>query len=337
MSSRPENSTTVRIETRAPPRALRAGLAALRAVSPPLAEILAARLFLTPPPTGRAPSGLPGAIPFVVEAGGVAVRGERVGQGPAVLLVHGWGGRGAQLAPLARPLLEAGLSVALFDGPAHGASGGRTTNLVRMAGAVAAVARHVGARAAIGHSFGGAAMGIALARGLALDAAVVVGAPSSPLGFLGTFCDALGIPAVAREGLQRRLERWVGVPMRSLDAATLLPRIAVPALVVHDARDREIPLRDGEAIAAAWPGARLVRTEGLGHRRILRDPGVAAAIAAFVQERLARCGCGRLATGRTRAGEPACGTCRLSLHLEDVRARRAYGIGYGAGVGIGVG
>jgi pimeloyl-ACP methyl ester carboxylesterase len=318
-----EKRTNGRAEVR-PPWALRAGLRVLSAVAPALGDRLAARLFLTPPPASRPRSGsaLPGGRPFALRAAGVLLRGEVAGEGPVVLLVHGWGGRGSQLAPLAQPLLDAGLAVATFDGPAHGASGGRTTNLVRMAEAIGAVARHLGARAAVGHSFGGAALGIALSRGhLALDAAATVGAPSSPFGFFEGFARAFGLPLEAGDRIRRQLEARVGVPMAALEAGALLPGVRVPALVVHDAGDREVPFADGEAIAAAWPGARLLRTEGLGHRRVLRDPGVAAEVAAFVSERLAPCGCGRVATGHTAEGEPACGTCRLSLHLEDRRGR----------------
>jgi hypothetical protein len=39
---------------------------------------------------------------------------------------------------------------------------------------------------------------------------------------------------------------------------------------------------DGAAIAAAWPGARLHVTSGLGHRRLLRDPNVIAEVVEFV-------------------------------------------------------
>jgi len=56
-------------------------------------------------------------------------------------------------------------------------------------------------------------------------------------------------------------------------------------LIVHDRGDREIPWRDGAALATAWPGAELKLTDGLGHRRILSDPDVIAAALAFVQTR----------------------------------------------------
>ena len=45
-----------------------------------------------------------------------------------------------------------------------------------------------------------------------------------------------------------------------------------------------VPYPDGEAIAAAWPGARLHLTTGLGHHRLLADPIVVAGAVRFICE-----------------------------------------------------
>ena len=58
--------------------------------------------------------------------------------------------------------------------------------------------------------------------------------------------------------------------------------------MIHDQDDREVPLPHGERLAAAWPGARLVTTTGLGHRRILRDPAVLDAVVAELAAGLPR-------------------------------------------------
>ena len=49
-----------------------------------------------------------------------------------------------------------------------------------------------------------------------------------------------------------------------------------------DRDDDEVAWTDGAAIAEAWPGARLVTTTGLGHRRILRDAQVVSQAVSFV-------------------------------------------------------
>jgi pimeloyl-ACP methyl ester carboxylesterase len=54
----------------------------------------------------------------------------------------------------------------------------------------------------------------------------------------------------------------------------MAPHVGLPALIIHDHDDRDVSWHEGEAIARAWPHARFLRTEGLGHRRILLDPEV---------------------------------------------------------------
>ncbi|WP_369916216.1 hypothetical protein [Plantactinospora sp. KBS50] len=51
---------------------------------------------------------------------------------------------------------------------------------------------------------------------------------------------------------------------------------------MHDRDDAAVPYGDGVAIAAAWTGATLRATDGLGHHRLLRDPEVIAAVVDFV-------------------------------------------------------
>ena len=83
--------------------------------------------------------------------------------------------------------------------------------------------------------------------------------------------------------MQQRFERRIGITWDRVNVPATSRSMSTPLLVVHDEGDREVPLHEGAAIAAAWPGARLERTFGLGHHRILRDPGVAARIADFVR------------------------------------------------------
>jgi pimeloyl-ACP methyl ester carboxylesterase len=56
----------------------------------------------------------------------------------------------------------------------------------------------------------------------------------------------------------------------------------VPALVIHDRNDQEIPVAEGQAIAAAWPGANTLFTERYGHRRILIARDVIKAVVNFL-------------------------------------------------------
>ena len=311
------------------PGPVRAGVSAVAAAAPGLAARVLAELCMRPP-RHRAPAheraALGGVEPFAVRHPGGVVRGWIRGHGPAVLLLHGWGGRSGQMSSLAEALVAAGCAAVAFDAPGHGRSSGRVASVPLYAGAIAAAAGAARARAAIGHSFGGTALTFAVAGGLDLDAAVVIGAPATPAVYVDQFCDALGLTARVRDALRARLEARVGRRFEELDLPRTIASARAPALVVHDRLDLEVGFANGEALARAWPGARLQATSGLGHRRILRDPAALAGVTAFVAERLPRCGCGRLAVGSGR-GTPRCPDCALShdLWARDRRRDRWWG------------
>ncbi len=318
----PKNSTTVRAFSA--PWPLRAALAAAAVLAPSLAAYAGEQLFLRPPRRRASPreqAALAAGEPFLVAAGRETLRAWRFGAGPAVLLVHGWGGRGGQLAPLVPPLLAAGCAVIAFDAPAHGASTGRLASGIAFAEAIAAVAAQVKARAALGHSMGAAGLGWAIASGLELDAAVMLSPPRSVARFFRQFCDALALPRAVEDALRARLRRRYGVSPEDFDLCRRAGASRTPLLVVHDREDREVPWTDGAAVARAWPGATLSSTSGLGHRAIVRDATVGAAIASFVQGHLARCGCGRLAEADRADLGPTCAACALDRDLFDRAAR----------------
>lgn len=323
-----DNSTIVRSQaaTKTPPsvpQALRTGLRALGAVAPGLAARVGERLFLTPQrhaAPAREREALQGARPFGVPFRGGRLRAWSFGEGPAVLLVHGWSGRGGQLAAFAPPLLLAGFRVVTFDGPAHGLSSGRWASVPMFAEALRVLAARVGGvRAVIAHSFGAPSVTHALLSGLKLDAAVFVGPPRSPAEPFRQFCEALGLSEALRARLRVRLEARVGLSLEELDVPRLARGLDTPLLVIHDRDDVEVAWADGAAIAEGWPGARLHTTTGLGHRRILRAPEALRQATDFItaHARAVYCACGRPAS----VGAATCPTCRLTAEMFDPSTR----------------
>lgn len=279
-SAAPNKSTTVRTL-----RIVGAGIRVCAAFAPRRAEQLLIRLFSTPRNSSasrRLPADAHLAyIPF--EGGELAVWS--LGSGPTVLLAHGWAGTGDDLLPLAGVLRRAGYRAVCFDMPAHGRSTGRRTNLLQMARAIRAVAGHLGASDDLvlaGHSLGGAAVTLALRDGLRARAAVLLSAPAAASVYFQRMTSMLGLPTDLADSALRALAEVAGGDLRNVHAADAARRLTLPALVVHDRRDREVPWEDGRAIVAAWKGARLLTTEGLGHRRILSDGGVLETILDFI-------------------------------------------------------
>jgi len=285
-----QNSTIVR--SRKPSRLLplaRAGNRALSALAPSLAAGLAERLFLTPPRPHWPPSEiaqLSSARARPLQVGRRHVDVWLWGTGPSVLLVHGWGGRGAQLASFVEPLVVHGFSVVTFDAPGHGPGDSGMVTIPEMVEATLAVAASRGPLAGlIAHSVGGTIAARAIYEGLDVNAAVFVGAAADLDGPATRFTATLGFSRQVREAMQARIEDRVGRPFAAFDVAALAPTLRVPLLVIHDSGDAEIPWQHGRVIVHAWPGAGLLITDGLGHRRILRDPDVIAAAVAFLAAR----------------------------------------------------
>ncbi len=288
-----QKSTIVR--SYMPPRwvpAARAAGGVLSALAPGLAAGIAERLFLTPP-RARRPAAerelLATARAGALRTGGRQVETWTWGTGPGALLVHGWGGRGAQLGAFVGPLVSHGFSVIAFDAPGHARKDRKPVTIPELSRALGAVAEAVGRPAGlVAHSLGALTAARALAEGLGVGAAVYV-APIADLGGpAARFTETFGFPRAVRERMVRRLEVRLGLPWSAFDLRTLASRLAIPLLVIHDRGDAEVPWQQGLAVARAWPGAEILVTEGLGHRRILRDPDAVAAAVAFLARQAAR-------------------------------------------------
>lgn len=282
----PEKSTTVRSIRKAAgvPAALRwtrRQLAVRTAIASFLGESFALKLFFTPrrfPFTDAEFALLAAARPFRV--GRLAAW--KWGEGPVVLLMHGWEGRGAQLAAFVEPLVARGFSVVTFDAPAHGVSPGDRATIPAFAEAALAVARRVGqVHAVVAHSLGTLGALLAQRRGLSAKAFVLIGTPSPGAAF-SSFQRLMEMPEAVVPRLRARIVEMVGISFEDIEGAALARGLDVAMLLVHDRGDKEAAHANSEAIVTAVPSASLILTDGLGHRRILGDAGVVSRSVEFV-------------------------------------------------------
>ncbi|MDN5781551.1 MAG: alpha/beta fold hydrolase, partial [Luteimonas sp.] len=203
-----------------------------------------------------------------------------------VLLAHGWSSHGTRFQAWVARLREAGYAVVAFDQPAHGRSDGRHSNLLEFVHTLAAVARHFGPSAlVVGHSLGGAAVAVAMARGLQAERAVLIAPAADPVAAAQRFARFVGLPMRLCRQMIAGFETVVGTSFDEFQAQHNAPRIAHPALIVHDLADREVPWEEGERYARYWHDSRLLSTQGLGHNRIVADDAVIAATLRFLRGR----------------------------------------------------
>ena len=209
------------------------------------------------------------------------------GNGKPVLFIHGWSGRGTQAAHFLEPLLENGYRVISFDGPAHGETTGKQTNMLEMADVVMALDEQYGPfHSTITHSFGGMILAYAITRGFHTGSAVCICPPATMDAIVGNFQRALQLPDSVLAAMLARLHKHYGSDLdKRISTLHNVRSITVPALIIHDDKDRDIPWEDGKAVADTWPGAQFQLTRGLGHRRILRDPSTVMVVCDFIINR----------------------------------------------------
>jgi pimeloyl-ACP methyl ester carboxylesterase len=225
------------------------------------------------------------------------------GEGPLVLLVHGWNGRASQLGSFVVPLVAAGFRVVAFDAPGHGASAGSRSSIVEFVSAFERVLDQVRPffrplHGIIAHSMGGSAVTLALARasgrlrlgearpsdgGLSRPRLVFIAPPIDLRDMTAGFSTALGLGGATRVAMESLVERQLGTRLDDLHALRLASLMHSPLLVLHDDADRAVPLDNGRRLVAAWPGAELGVTRGLGHSRILRDDATVRRAVDFVR------------------------------------------------------
>lgn len=273
---------------------LKAGMRISQFVAPDLTPRIAARLFCTPIPGKLASRHLIAPPDVRVES----LSFERASitlyhwpapeNAPQLLMTHGWAGWGLQMTALADALSAAGWAVVVIDQPAHGRSSAWSSTLPQFVRALAYAAASLGrVQALVGHSMGGAAAYIAAANGLglgvALDKLVLISAPVSMLQATRDYALAFGISESVRADMVSYLEAREGMLFERMGAGHVAPRIGTPTLVIHDCDDNIVPFRSAQLLVEKLPVAQLLSTRNLGHRRLLKDPGVIEATRQFLK------------------------------------------------------
>ncbi|HEY0660773.1 MAG TPA: alpha/beta fold hydrolase [Lysobacter sp.] len=250
----------------------------------------AARLFCTPFASAR---GRALAAPLAgANQGEIEVDGQRIAtytwgdptNEPYVLFAHGWSSYGLRFQHWVTAMREAGHAVVAFDQHAHGGSSGQRATLPDFTNTLLAVGQRFGpASAVVGHSLGGAAAALALARGLAAERAILIAPAADPIAATQRFARVIGLAEHLRRRMVALLEAQTGFSFMEQEAHVRAPQIARPALIVHDLEDRDVPWEEGERYARHWATSRLLTTRGLGHNRIADDAGVIEAALRFLR------------------------------------------------------
>ncbi len=200
-----------------------------------------------------------------------------------ILLVHGWSGRGTQLAQIAEALKEKGYSTISFDAPAHGKAPGKKSMMLDFIDAVQFLDEKYGPfEAVVGHSLGGMATLRAVKEGLNTKKLVIIGTANSITHITREFARNLKMNRRVADKMKAHFDKKFDIDMDSYSGAVSAKEVNIPTLVIHDENDVDVDISSAYDIHEALENSELYITKGLGHRRILGDSKVINKITTFI-------------------------------------------------------
>jgi pimeloyl-ACP methyl ester carboxylesterase len=198
------------------------------------------------------------------------------GNGPVVLLAHGWGGRALQMDAFVPALLKKGRKVVAFDQKGHGESSSRFSSFLEIVRTTELLMAHYAPAmdGLVAHSIGSnAAFKVSEKFERPLKMVAI-----APMENFPHWLESMRI----RIGIDEKLFARVIVDIESDTGLNLLEQCELDfarirrhaVLLVHDKYDRLNNIRASHALRAHLPGSALMETERQGHARILDDPAV---------------------------------------------------------------
>jgi pimeloyl-ACP methyl ester carboxylesterase len=234
---------------------------------------------------------------------------EAVGDGPVVVLLHGWGGCIASMGPI-REARRAEYTVVSVDLPGFGESETptdvwSTEEYGRCIRELLAEAGHDDVLCVVGHSFGGkVAVHLALQGAVRVRSLMLVGTPGARLPLSEETQRRIArvkrgkkfarmLPGPIRRSIEAHYAKLGSEDYRNAsgtlreilvksvneDIRDVLPGITVPTLLVFGANDTATPVEIGRIMEDKIKGSGLVVMENSGHFPYLDEPAAFNAVA----------------------------------------------------------
>ena len=207
------------------------------------------------------------------------------GEGPAIILSHGWSSKGLHYHKFVEPLLQQGFQVVIPDFPAHVRSEGSSTNILQFkAMLLELLNRHPNTVAMVGHSLGAMANILTLADyPKKLEKMVIVNSAIRAETIMDRYMTQIAGNDRIKDRLYIELQQQFGQDFLYFSTAKRIHDIKqLPKMmVVVDDKDPDAPLNEGTEMAEQTNSLVHV-TEGLGHNRGLKDDNVVEQVVQFL-------------------------------------------------------
>src|SRR6267143_2089274 len=202
-------------------------------------------------------------------------------------VASGWGGRAAQMAPLAVHVASLGFRSVALDVTGHGDSPERHTRWDYFLKDIAALTQSLDEEvyAYVGHSAGALSMMAARGlKGIHAQRYACICAPSFPFPPINVIQKKLNPKEAVLESYKRYIAEQFETTWEQLQNGCSYANAGSDTLLFYDETDWFVDHSEGDRIRILCPGAELVRTSAYSRQKILSAPELARTFGAFLKK-----------------------------------------------------
>lgn len=188
------------------------------------------------------------------------------------MLVHGWAGNAGSLGAFVQPLVREGYRVIAFDGPAHGKSEGKQTNIFHFSKFMISLFESYKPEILITHSFGSAVSVFALSqeKNNTIKRMVMLTTPDRFEDIIIDFTKLMNINTRNRNKMYRYLKVRFGRDVHEMQVSKTIHELgSTDILVMHSRSDRVLDFSNAVSVTDNSSNTKLVALDKIGHYRML--------------------------------------------------------------------
>lgn len=204
----------------------------------------------------------------ILETNGIAIQTYRwKGDGPTVLLMHGWESNTFRWRDFIPKLQAEDYNIVAIDAPAHGNSSGTLLTLPLYAECAQAIIEMYKPKYIIGHSFGGMSMVYNQYKfpNTSVKKLVSLAAPSELSDFMRQYKLILGASTKLMNGMENYFINTYGLNFKEFSSSKFVQSNTKKGLLIHDELDAIAPMWSSEQVHTYWKNSVFIKTKGLGH------------------------------------------------------------------------
>ncbi|GAA4108248.1 alpha/beta fold hydrolase [Aquimarina addita] len=189
------------------------------------------------------------------------------GNGPTILLVHGWDSNTHRWKTLIEKLHQLDFTIIAFDAPAHGYSSGKTLHVPLYTECVQKIVALYRPNHIIGHSAGGMATIFHQFSypDSEIEKVIILASPTKLASIMNGYQKTLKLSDKFIQALNQYFKDQFGFYFEEFSMAEFAKNIEKPGLIIHDKYDDIAPYDEAVEIAKNWKNVQFKTTENFGH------------------------------------------------------------------------